>query len=129
MPMTLNIGLFLLRFVSSAIMIMNHGWPKLMQYQNLSTVFPDPLGLGNSFSLSLAIFTEVLCAFFVLIGFFTRVSSILLFTTMTVAFMIVHGPDAFEKKELAVIYALIYFVIALTGPGGWSFDAKQGRSL
>ena len=129
MPVTLNIGLFVLRAIASAIMIINHGWPKLMQYQNLSQVFPDPLGLGNSFSLSLAIFTEVLCAFFVLIGFFSRVSAILLTTTMLVAFAIVHGPDAFEKKELAVIYALVYFVIALCGPGGWSFDAKQGRSL
>ena len=129
MPFTFNMGLFLLRLVSSSIMIINHGWPKLMQYQNLAGVFPDPLGLGNSFSLSLAIFTEVLCAFFVLIGFFTRISAILLTTTMCVAFAIVHGPDGFEKKELAVVYGLVYMVIAFTGPGGWSFDAKQGRSL
>ena len=127
MPMTINIGLFFLRFIPSVILIINHGWPKLLQYQSFASTFPDPLGLGNSFSLTLAIIAEVLAAFFVLIGFFTRVSALLVFITMLVAFGIVHGSDIFEKRELAALYGLIYFVILIVGPGGWSFDFKQGR--
>lgn len=37
------------------ILMMNHGIDKWANYQELSAVFPDPLGIGSPLSLGLAI--------------------------------------------------------------------------
>ena len=44
------------------ILMMNHGIDKWANYQELSTVFPDPLGIGSPLSLGLAIFGELACS-------------------------------------------------------------------
>ena len=36
------------------VMLMNHGIDKWANYQELSAVFPDPLGIGSPLSLGLA---------------------------------------------------------------------------
>ena len=44
------------------VMLMNHGIDKWANYQELSAVFPDPLGIGSPLSLGLAIFGELACS-------------------------------------------------------------------
>lgn len=44
------------------VLLMNHGIEKWSNYQELSTVFPDPLGVGSPLSLGLAIFGELACS-------------------------------------------------------------------
>ena len=44
------------------ILMMNHGIDKWANYQELSAVFPDPLGIGSPLSLGLAIFGELACS-------------------------------------------------------------------
>ncbi len=51
------------------ILMMNHGIDKWANYQELSTVFPDPLGIGSPLSLGLAIFGELACSMAFIIGF------------------------------------------------------------
>ena len=43
------------------MLLMNHGIEKWSNYQELSAVFPDPLGVGSPLSLGLAIFGELAC--------------------------------------------------------------------
>lgn len=53
------------------ILLMNHGIQKWSNFQELSTVFPDPLGMGSFISLSLAIFGELVCSIAFIAGFYT----------------------------------------------------------
>ena len=69
------IGLLVLRIGVSAS-LMTHGYGKLMNYESLSSKFMSHLFLSSEFTLSLVIFAELFCAFFVLIGFGTRIFSI-----------------------------------------------------
>ena len=43
---------------------------------------------------------------------------------MLVAAFIVHGADPFAKKEKALLYAICFLVIAITGAGKYSIDKK-----
>lgn len=115
-----NIGLLLLRISAAGIMISNHGLSKLMDYSQYVTQFPDPLGVGVKTSLGLAIFSELFCAGFVLIGLFSRLALLPIIITMLVAIFAIHGADPFAKKELAVLYLSMFTTLFLTGPGKYS---------
>lgn len=114
-----DFGLLLLRLIFGGAML-SHGLPKLMAFSNISQGFPDPLGVGSPVSLSLTIFAEVICALGLMLGVFGRASAMILFFTMAVAFLVVHGADPFAQKELAFLYGFAYLGLALTGPGRWA---------
>ncbi|MCK5426976.1 MAG: hypothetical protein KAJ34_04720, partial [Thermodesulfovibrionia bacterium] len=52
----LSIGLFILRLAVGSMMLVSHGWGKLIHFGEKAAVFPDPFGLGSPISLSFAIF-------------------------------------------------------------------------
>ena len=49
-------GLCWLRVSTGLMMLLAHGWPKLANFSTLAKVFPDPLGVGSTASLLLAVF-------------------------------------------------------------------------
>ena len=123
---TFNLGLLFLRLFPSLMMIIGHGWPKMMQFSTLQGQFPNPIGLGSTFSLILTITTEVLCPLLVILGLATRINAAMVCLVMLVAAFIVHANDPWNAKELAIMFALPYFVLTLTGAGAYSLDNKKG---
>lgn len=122
-----SVGLLILRLAFGLSMLFGHGWGKLVNYSELSMTFPDPIGAGSGTSLILAIFAEVVCAFLVAIGLFTRVAVIPLIVTMLVAFLLVHMDDPWGKKEMAALYGAAYICIFFCGPGRFSLDVMKKR--
>lgn len=123
-----SLGLLLLRLVAGGMMLFGHGWAKLVDFSDIASNFPDPLGLGsNSFSLALAVFAEFFCAAAVMIGIGTRLAAIPLIITMLVAAFVVHSDDPWAKKELALLYAVPFLTLVFTGAGKFSFDAGASR--
>ncbi len=120
-------GLLVLRLGVGAMMLLLHGWGKLMMYGDLAGRFPDPLGLGSQVSLTLAVAAEVGCALLIAIGLGTRLAAVPLLITMVVAAFIVHAGDPWAKKELALLYAAPLVTLMLTGPGRWSLDELIAR--
>jgi len=121
-----SLGLLTLRVGAGSLMLFGHGWKKIMNFSELSRVFPDPLGVGSDWSLALAVFAEVFCSLGVIFGAATRLAAIPLIATMLVAGLLVHSDDAWAKTELSVIYLIPFLAIALTGPGKFSVDASYG---
>lgn len=120
--MKLNAGLLILRLFVGLTMLISHGWGKLSNFGAMSTKFPDLIGLGSQVSLSLAVFSEVFCSIFIILGLLTRWVSVPLLITMAVAFFVVHGNDPFKSKELAFMYMGIYGTLVFTGAGEFSVD-------
>lgn len=119
---TLALALLILRVAIGAMMLM-HGLGKLtMLFGNDALSFPDPLGIGVTTSLALAVFAEVFCSVFLILGIATRISAVSLIVTMLIAAFLVHGNDGFAAQELAFLYLLIYLVIAIVGAGKYSID-------
>ncbi|AWX46236.1 hypothetical protein HME9304_03268 [Flagellimonas maritima] len=119
----IHLGLALLRIAPSAFML-THGLPKFQKLISGNTEFPDPLGIGKTPSLFLTVIGEFICPILIIVGFKTRWASIPSAITMLVAALVVHGADPFEKKELALLYAIVFIVIFLLGPGKYSIDRK-----
>ena len=111
------------------VMLMNHAIDKWANYQELSAVFPDPLGIGSPLSLGLAIFGELACSMAFIIGFLYRLAMIPMIFTMCVAFFIVHADDPFAVKELAFVYLVVFVLVYIVGPGKFAVDRWISKSL
>ena len=124
----ISVILLIVRVVFS-VMLMNHGIDKWANYQELSAVFPDPLGIGSPLSLGLAIFGELACSMAFIIGFLYRLAMIPMIFTMCVAFFIVHADDPFAVKELAFVYLVVFVLMYIVGPGKFAVDRWISKSL
>jgi putative oxidoreductase len=123
----LAIGLFVLRLGAGGFMLFAHGLPKLLNFSQRAARFADPLHIGSPASLTLATAGEFLCSLLVMLGLFTRPAAAGALVTMLVAGLLQHAGDPFGKKELALLYAVAFATLLLTGPGSLSLDAWRAR--
>ena len=131
LPQSADAGLLVLRLWLGLSLLLLHGKAKLLGFAGLSQKFPDPLGLGPTTSLALAVFAEVLCSSLVVLGLLTRFAALSAAVTMGVAFFVVHkaslaaGPNS---GELAFIFLAGFVTLVIAGPGRLSADACLQRT-
>lgn len=113
-------SLFILR-VGLGILMLTHGWPKLMHFSDMAPQFFDPFHAGGHVALSLTIFAEVFCAFMLIIGLFTRAAVIPLIIEMVIVVLMVHKGDL-AHQELGIHFLIGFIVILILGPGRASVD-------
>lgn len=118
-----SIGLLVLRASFGLMMLFSHGLGKLTGFAENSDKFPDPLGVGNSLSMGLAIFAEFGCSILIILGLATRFAAIPLIVTMAVAVLVIHADDPWNKKEFALLYLAPFLTLVFTGAGRYSLDA------
>jgi len=94
-----------------------HGLSKMI---TLPAHFPDPLGIGTSLSLSMAIFGELFCSLAFVFGFLFRLSTIPIIFTMIVAYYV-------SKDELALIYLISFIIVYIAGPGKYALDTLLAK--
>lgn len=123
MTSTYHIGLFLLRFTFSAMMLF-HGIPKLLNLIQGTLMKSDPIGIGVLVTTVLVVIAEAICPLLIIIGYKTRLASIPVIITMGVAAFIVHGADPIGLKEKALLFLFAFVAIALLGAGKHSVDRK-----
>lgn len=120
-PVLRDFGILLFRAFAGLSML-THGYPKLMKIINGDISFPDPIGMGTALSLYCITFAEFFCAILLVVGLFSRLSTLPLIFGMFVAGIIFHGPDPYATKELALVYMAAYSILLVTGPGRFSLD-------
>jgi putative oxidoreductase len=125
--LTFNISLFLLRVVPGVMMMVNHGYDKLVHFADRRNKFMDFLGMGSTTTLSLAIFAEFFCAFLVIIGLFTRFSVLPLVIEMGVALFKANHGEIFNGGEDAALFLTAFTAILFVGPGKFSVDGIMGK--
>lgn len=104
------------------VLLLSHGMQKWANFDSLSVLFPDPLGVGHSISLGLAIFAELACSIGFIFGALYRLVLIPMIFTMGMAFFVIHGNDPFSLRELSLVYMVVFVLMFLTGPGKFSLD-------
>ncbi len=127
-PASADFALLLLRLWFGGSLLVLHGWGKLINYSELSGSFLDPLGVGSTWSLILALCGEVLCPILLIMGFVTRLAAVGSALTMGVAWYAVHkmaltGPGS---GELAFLYLAAFLALVLAGAGRISIDGHPG---
>ncbi len=126
-PLIADIVLLVVRIFIGFAMI-SHGFPKLMQLTSGEEIkFFNFLGLGERFSLILAVIAEFVGSIFIILGLFSRPVVFLLIITMAIAGLIVHSADPFPKREASLIYLSVYLMLFAFGPGRYSIDSMLER--
>lgn len=121
-----NTAMLLLRLAVGLLMI-NHGYGKLVHFGDMQSKFMNFLGLGQTISLALVVFAEFFCSLFLILGLFTRLSAIPLIVAMSIALFKAHHGDVFGDGEKAALFLGVYLVILILGPGRISVDAMSGK--
>ena len=117
------------RLAVALTMLVSHGYGKLINFSSMAPHFPDPLGLGSVLSLVLVIGAEFFGSILLALGLLTRWASFSLLFTMVIAAFIVHWPDPFKKKELAILYGLFFLLFTIAGSGKYSLDNLLKKRL
>ena len=121
-PEYLNLGILLLRLIVAGFLL-THGWPKLNRLLAGGEIrFGDPIGIGPTLSLVLSTFAEFLCSILVGIGLWTRLATIPVIINMSVVAFVSHSTAPFGRKELALLYLLIYVFLLISGGGKYTVD-------
>ena len=127
-PRSTDLALLVLRVALGAQLLVGHGWGKLMSYSEKAATFEDPLGVGNTTSMALAVFGEVVCSALLILGAFTRLAALGCAVTMSVAFFLVHGGklSGANSGEMAFLYLVGFVAVLIAGPGRFALDTKLG---
>ena len=124
--LSIDIGLLMLRLCCGLMLL--HGWPKFINFNENSVDWPDPFHLGSTVSYALTVFSELFCTVLIVLGLFTRVAIIPLIILMLVIILIIHSEDTFADREHAIMYLLTYITLLFTGPGKFSIDRLIHKS-
>ena len=122
-----HLALLLFRIAAAAFML-THGIPKLSKLLSGDEIqFADPYGFGPVTSFVLVIFAEFLCSILVMLGLATRLAAIPLVFNMATAVVLVHAKDPFAVKEKALLFLIIFGLLAVFGAGRYSLDHMISR--
>jgi putative oxidoreductase len=116
-----SIALLIMR-ASFGLMMLTHGWPKLVDLVQKSSSFPDPLNIGSKTSLALVVFAEFFCAILVVLGLATRFAAIPLMVAMAVASFMINAGHTLADRELSILYMSAFTAILIFGAGSYSLD-------
>ena len=119
--------LFLRLFVGC--MMLTHGMAKLFSFSALANTFPDPLGVGPTFSLVLILLAEVGCSCLLILGLLTRLAVLPLMFGMLMAFFVIHRTEPFTGRELPLLYLGMYVTLLWCGAGKYALDEWIRRKI
>jgi putative oxidoreductase len=116
-------GLLLLRLAGAFLLLYVHGLPKLFHYSSELQHIEDPFNMGANLTLSLAIFSEVLCPLLIAAGIFTRLACLPIVFLLLVAMVLVHPEWSIAEGQFGWLLLTIFASIAVAGPGRYSLQS------
>lgn len=126
-PRSADLALLVLRLWLGLSMACLHGWGKVVALFAGKNLFERSLiGLGAWPEFVLVVLAEFVCALLVAVGLWTRLASLFLVVTMSVAFFVAHdmrlsGP---MSGEIAYLFLAGFLTLLVAGAGRFSVDKK-----
>ena len=105
-----------------------HGYEKLVGFAQMAPGFPDPIHLGPTPSLLIALLADTVGGLLVAVGLFTRLSAGFIVASVGVALLFVWHLNLLEVNgEVAYLYLGGYIALLLAGPGKYSLDYRRAK--
>lgn len=124
--MAFNFAMLALR-TGLGIVMLPHGYQKLVHFAEYRTKFFSLLGMGSTLSISLAIFAELICSIFLIFGLFTRSAALVLALHICVIIFKVNTGSILGKSEFELTLLLGFFTLLLVGGGKYSVEGGMGK--
>jgi putative oxidoreductase len=112
-----DMALWWLRISGSLMLLLVHGLPKLLHFQHDLGLIEDPFGIGVRWTLSLAIFAEVLCPILIILGVFTRLATLPILFLLAVSVICVHPDWSLAEGQFAWLLLIVFSTILIGGAG------------
>ena len=119
-------AMLVLRLAVGILMLL-HGYDKLMHFAKYQNEFMNFMGIGKTLSLALVVFAEFFCSLFLILGLFTRLATIPLIIVTCVIFFKVDNGHLTADNEKVLLFMCSYIVLLLVGPGRVSVDTMMGK--
>jgi putative oxidoreductase len=125
-----DLGLLLIRVITAGTLILKHGWQKAFEFHRMATSttrpVPDPLHIGVTTSLTIALISDFYCGWFVVLGLGTRFAAAFSFGSIAVVWATVYhfaysNPKA-SQGEIIVLMLGVLAALVVAGPGRYSLD-------
>jgi putative oxidoreductase len=125
-PPAIDLAVLVLRVVMGITLFLRHGVEKLAHFSAMAAQFPDPIHIGATPSLIIALIADSICSLLVACGLATRWAALFVFCNIAVAWAFVHHFQFFGPKgdhgELIVMYLGAMAALFLTGGCRFSLD-------
>lgn len=121
-----NTAMLLLR-LCFGILMMSHGYDKLVHFNQTAQHMPSLFGMSTSITTALVVFAEFFCSLFIILGLFTRMACVPLIIGLTYALAISHQWNIFGQGEKAALFLGSFLILLIIGPGKISVDGMIGK--
>lgn len=121
-----NLAMLVMR-LGFGILMIPHGYDKLVHFGQYRKDFMDFLGMGPTMSLALVVFSEFFCSIFLVMGLFTRLVAAVLLIEMFVVVFEAHKGQVFGDGEHGMLFLTGIIAIILLGAGRASLDGILGK--
>ena len=130
-PSNKDAGLLVLRVTLCTSLFLKHGAEKVFGFSQMASHFPDPLHIGSSTGLALAMIGDSICSLLIIAGLATRWASLFAFANIFIAWALVHhflffGHEA-DHGEIIVLYLAGLLSLFVAGAGKYSVDSLLNR--
>ncbi|WP_175922822.1 DoxX family protein [Burkholderia latens] len=122
-----DLGLLFLRVSASVLLIVVHGLPKVLHYASEAAAIEDPFHLGRTLSILFAIFAEVVCPVFMIVGVYPRLAALPVMTVTLVALVFVHPDWPLRDAQFAWMLLILFGTIAIAGAGRYALPSIVHR--
>ncbi|WP_299780916.1 DoxX family protein [uncultured Formosa sp.] len=129
MKKNIDLGLLVLRVAIAGLMLF-HGIAKLSNLEGIKHMLTE-VGIPSVLAYGVFI-TELMAPILIIIGFRTRLASIVFFLGMITAMLLAHSEHILAvsetgglQVELLLLYALGALVIFFTGPGKFAMSTTK----
>lgn len=119
-----SIALLVFRVLLSLSLFNTHGLKKILHFEETLAHIPDPFGFGSELSTYIALFANLVCPVFVVLGLFTRVAILPIVGITLSGFFIVHASDPWSVKDIPLMYSMSFLLLLYLGPGTYALDKK-----
>lgn len=127
-PSSLDAGILFLRVSVGLNLFIRHGYEKVFTFSKLAPTFSDPVHIGSTASLIMAMISDGICSILIMIGLGTRWASAYSFMIIFVAWamkfhFLYFGHLEADHGELSVLILCAWVAVFIAGPGRYSIDA------